>query len=310
MDWTEIKIRINSDDTEKASDIANMVVPYGIYIEDYTDLEQMSMEIAHIDLIDEDLVARDRQVAYIHIYINPQENPLEAVAYLRERYSAVGIDNEIEMINVNESDWADNWKKYFKPLEIGNRLAICPSWEQYENNDNRVVLNIDPGAAFGTGAHDTTRLCLSVLDRYCGDNKSILDVGSGSGILSISAVLLGCSNAVGVDIDAMSVKVAEVNAELNNVSDKTEFICGDLVEKVSGKYDIVCANIVADIIISLCDNVLDFMSDDGLFICSGIINTREEDVLNKLNQIGLSVSERFESGGWVALVCRKEECNA
>ena len=310
MNWTEIKIRISSDFTEQAADIANMVVPYGIYIEDYTDLEQMSMEIAHIDLIDEDLVARDRQTAFIHIYISPEENPLEAVAYLRERYSAVGIDNQIETVNVNESDWADNWKQYFKPLEIGNRLAICPSWESYENTDNRTVLNIDPGAAFGTGAHDTTRLCLSVLDKYCGDNKSMLDVGSGSGILSISAVLLGCSNAVGVDIDAMAVKVAEQNAVLNNVTDKTQFVCGDLVEKISGKYDIVCANIVADIIISLCDNVTDFMADKGLFICSGIIDTRESDVLQKLDKVGLKVAERFESGGWVALVCRKEECNA
>ncbi|MBQ2705027.1 MAG: 50S ribosomal protein L11 methyltransferase [Clostridia bacterium] len=310
MDWTEIKIRINSADTEHASDIANMVVPYGIYIEDYTDLEEMSLEIAHIDLIDEELKSRDRSVAYIHIYVSPEENPFEAVAYLSERYSAVGIDNQIETVSVNESEWADNWKKYFKPIEIGNRLAICPSWEQYDNPQGRVVLNIDPGAAFGTGAHDTTRLCLGVLDRYCGDNKTILDVGSGSGILSISALLLGCSTAVGVDIDPMAVKVAEENAVLNNVQSRVEYVCGDLVEKISGKYDIVCANIVADIIISLCDNVCDFMADNGLFICSGIIDTREADVLEKLSKTGLSVVERFESGGWVALVCKRGEIDA
>jgi len=310
MDWTEIKIRINSKDTEQASDIANMVVPYGIYIEDYTDLEQMSLEIAHIDLIDEELKSRDRSVAYIHIYVSPEENPFEAVAYLSERYSAVGIENKIETVSVNEAEWADNWKKYFKPIEIGKRLAICPSWEHYDNPQGRKVLNIDPGAAFGTGAHDTTRLCLGVLDRYCGDNKTILDVGSGSGILSISALLLGCSKAVGVDIDAMAVKVAEENAKLNNVESQVEYVCGDLVEKISGKYDIVCANIVADIIISLCDNVTDFMADDGLFICSGIIDTRETDVLNKLGAVGLKVEERFESGGWVALVCKRGEFDA
>jgi len=310
MDWTEIKIHINSKDTEQASDIANMVVPYGIYIEDYTDLEQMSLEIAHIDLIDEELKSRDRSVAYIHIYVSPEENPFEAVAYLSERYSAVGIENKIETVSVNEAEWADNWKKYFKPIEIGKRLAICPSWEHYDNPQGRKVLNIDPGAAFGTGAHDTTRLCLGVLDRYCGDNKTILDVGSGSGILSISALLLGCSKAVGVDIDAMAVKVAEENAKLNNVESQVEYVCGDLVEKISGKYDIVCANIVADIIISLCDNVTDFMADDGLFICSGIIDTRETDVLNKLGAVGLKVEERFESGGWVALVCKRGEFDA
>ncbi len=310
MDWTEIKIRINSGDTERASDIANMVVPYGIYIEDYTDLEQMSLEIAHIDLIDEELKARDRSIAYIHIYVSPEENPFEAVAYLTERYNAVGIENTIETVSVSEADWADNWKKYFKPIEIGDRLAVCPSWETYDNPQGRCVLNIDPGAAFGTGAHDTTRLCLGVLDRYCGDDKTILDVGSGSGILSISALLLGCSRAVGVDIDAMAVKVAQENAVLNKVEARTEFVCGDLVEKISGKFDIVCANIVADIIISLCDNVTDFMEKDGLFICSGIIDTREQDVLDKLALIGLNVVERFESGGWVALVCKRGETNA
>lgn len=310
MDWTELKIFIDSKDTELAGDIANMVVPYGIYIEDYTDLEQMAMEIAHIDLIDEQLRMRDKSVAVIHIYISPEENPLEAIAYLRERYNAVGIKHRIDMSTVSESDWADNWKKYFKPLEIGKRLAVCPSWEHYENVNNRTVLKIDPGAAFGTGAHDTTRLCLAVLDKYCTEGKTILDVGSGSGILSVSAVLLGCSRAVGVDIDAMAVKVARENAELNGVESKTEYICGDLTEKVSGKYDIVCANIVADVIISLCDNVKNFMNENGLFICSGIIDTREEDVLRKLKSVGLTVTERFESGGWVALVCRKEEFNA
>lgn len=307
MDWIEIKIRINSKDTDRAADIANMVVPYGIYIEDYTDLEQMSMEIAHIDLIDEDLVAKDRNVAFVHIYIKPEDNPSEAVSFLSERYKAVGIEHTIDTIGVNDSDWSENWKKYFKPLEIGTRLAVCPSWEKYDNKDNRNVMMIDPGAAFGTGAHDTTRLCLTVLDRFCTDGATLLDVGSGSGILSIAAVLLGCNHADGVDIDPLAVKVAEENAALNNVSDKTDYICGDLVERISGQYDIVCANIVADVIISLCDNVKTFMKDGGIFICSGIIDSRETDVTAKLSEVGLKVDERFTSGGWVALVCRKGE---
>ncbi len=306
MDWTEIKIKVNSADTERASDIANMVVPYGIYIEDYTDLEEMALEIAHIDLIDEELVAKDRSVAFVHIYINPEENPLEAIAFLSERYSAEGIEHSIEHNYVKESDWAENWKKYFKPLEIGNRLAVCPSWESYDNKDGRTVLSIDPGAAFGTGAHDTTRLCLSVLDRICADGQTILDVGCGSGILAISALLLGCDKAVGVDIDPLAVKVAKENASLNGLADRCEFTCGDLVEAVKGQYDIVCANIVADVIIMLCDDVLPFIKDDGVFVCSGIIDTREQDVVAKLSKIGLRIRDRYTSGGWVALVCEKE----
>ncbi len=307
MNWTELKIYINSADTDAAGDIANMTVPYGIYIEDYTDLEEMALEIAHIDLIDEQLRARDKTTSVIHIYISQEDNPLEAVAYLRERYNAVGIEHRIETEAVSEADWADNWKKYFKPIEVGSRLAVCPSWEQYNNADMRTVIGIDPGAAFGTGTHDTTRLCLNVLDKYCADGKTVLDIGSGSGILSIAAVMLGCSRAVGVDIDAMAVKVAKENAELNGVSDRTEYLCGNLTEQINGKFDIVCANIVADVIISLCDNVLDFIKDGGMFICSGIIDSREQDVLNKLGEIGLEACERFESAGWVALVCRKDE---
>ncbi len=310
MNWTELRIYINSNDIEVAGDIANMTVPYGIYIEDYTDLEEMALEIAHIDLIDEELRARDKSTAIIHIYISEEDNPFEAVAYLRERYNAVGIEHRIDTVAVNEIDWADNWKKYFKPIEVGTRLAVCPSWEQYDNRDNRTVIEIDPGAAFGTGTHDTTRLCLNVLDKYCTDGKTILDIGSGSGILSIAAVMLGCSRAVGVDIDAMAVKVAKENAELNNVANCTEYVCGNLTEQITGKFDIVCANIVADVIISLCDNVLNFIDDDGMFICSGIIDTREDDVLAKLSEIGLIVTGRFESAGWVALVCRKGEFNA
>ncbi len=306
MDWTELKIIIDSKYTEVASNIANMVVPYGIYIEDYTDLEEAAMNIAHIDLIDEELVAKDRSKSIIHIYINSEENALESVSYLKERLNAEGIGHTIEFSAVMESDWADNWKQYFKPLEIGDRLAVCPSWEDYDNCDNRKVLQIDPGAAFGTGAHDTTRLCLGVLDKVCGDDKTILDIGSGSGILAISALLLGCGKATGVDIDPLAVKVANANAELNGLEDKCSFICGDLVDKISGKFDIVCANIVADVIIKLSDSVLQFMNDDSIFVCSGIIDTREGDVLDKLKSVGLRVVERYTSLGWVALVCRKD----
>ena len=282
-----------------------MAVPYGLYIEDYSDLEEAALSIAHIDLIDDELIAKDRTRAILHLYISPEENPMEAISFLEERYRSVGIDYAIEKSSVKESDWSDNWKQYFKPLEIGNRLAVCPSWESYENRDGRHVLTIDPGAAFGTGAHDTTRLCLTVLDRLCRPGQTLLDVGCGSGILAISALLLGCDSAVGVDIDPLAVKVAKENASLNGLSDRTEFVCGDLVEAVTGQYDLVCANIVADVIIQLCDSVLPFLKDEGLFLCSGIIDSRESDVLEKLEQVGLRVRDRAESGGWVALVCEK-----
>ncbi|MBP5618787.1 MAG: 50S ribosomal protein L11 methyltransferase [Clostridia bacterium] len=310
MNWTEIRIEIACRDAERAADIANMVVPYGLYIEDYSDLEESARTIAHIDLIDEALIAKDRTVAVLHIYVSPEDNPREAVAYLEERFSAEGIAYRLDEATVAESDWADNWKQYFHPIEIGERLAICTSWEEYDNAAGRRVLTIDPGAAFGTGTHDTTKLCLTVLERVCRAGDTLLDVGCGSGILALSALVLGCETACGVDIDPLAVKVAKENASLNGLADRVDFVCGDLVEAVTGRYDVVCANIVADVIIKLCDSVPPFLKEDGLFVCSGIIDTREADVTAKLCETGFAVKERMESGGWVALVCEKERNHA
>ena len=310
MNWTEIRIEIASRDAERAADIANMVVPYGLYIEDYSDLEESTRAIAHIDLIDEALIAKDRTIAVLHIYVSPEDNPREAVAYLEERFSSEGIGYRLDEATVAESDWADNWKRYFHPIEIGERLAIRPSWETYENAGGRRVLTIDPGAAFGTGTHDTTKLCLTVLERVCRTGDALLDVGCGSGILALSALVLGCETACGVDIDPLAVKVARENAALNGLADRSAFICGDLVEAVTGQYDVVCANIVADVIIKLCESVTPFLKEDGLFVCSGIIDTREADVTAKLHETGFTVKERMESGGWVAIVCEKERNHA
>lgn len=305
MDWTEITISVKREDTETAAAIANMAVPYGIYIEDYSDLETVAVEIAHIDLIDENLLNKDRDRVIIHIYISCEDNAEESLAYLTERYAAVGISATIGSVGVNDADWAENWKKYFKSFEIGNRLAVCPSWEKYENREDRTVLKIDPGAAFGTGSHATTNMCLELLDEYVKDGDEILDVGCGSGILAITSVLLGGARAVGVDIDAQSVKVSKENAQINEISEKTEFVCGDLTEKITGKYDIVCANIVADIVMKLTPDIEMFLKDDALYMCSGIIDMRADEVKDTLKSCGYDiVSERIKEN-WHAFLCRK-----
>ena len=218
--WTEIKIEINAADVDKASDIANMVVPYGIYIEDYTTLEQEVQEIAHIDLIDEDLLARDRSKAYVHIYLEPEVNPAEALAFLSERYNAENISHTIDTHISIEEDWRNNWKKYFNPTPVGEKILIRPSWRDDYDAQNRVVLNIDPGLAFGTGNHETTRLCLETIEKYLKEGDTVLDVGCGSGILAIASLLLGAKSAVGVDIDGVAVRTAVENAEINGVADK------------------------------------------------------------------------------------------
>lgn len=306
MDWTEVKISIPTAHTDEAAAIANMAVPYGIYIEDYSDLEQGAREIARIDLIDEELLARDRATSVIHLYVDPQDNPPEAVAFLRERLTAAAIPYEVDAETVREEDWANNWKKYFKPLPVGEKLLICPSWETADNPDNRKLLSIDPGMAFGTGGHDTTRLVLETLEKHITDGCDFLDIGCGSGILSIAACLLGAGSALGVDIDALAVRTAKENGELNGLTEpKYTILKGDLAKDVTGKYPVIAANIVADAIIALSPAVPALLADGGVYITSGIIDTREQDVLTALAQCGFTVVERHEHGGWLCLVCKK-----
>jgi ribosomal protein L11 methyltransferase len=298
-EWTELKITVSPKDIDTAGDIASMTVPYGIYIEDYSNLEQETMEIAHIDLIDEDLLNKDRSKAIIHIYIGPDDNPSEALSFLSERFKACGIKYSVETQNCRQEDWINNWKKYFHPIKIGQKLLISPSWEKVSDPEGRAVLNLEPGIAFGTGTHETTRLCLQLLEKNIREGCNVLDVGCGSGILSIASLLLGASHAVGVDIDPLSVKTARENAERNGVADRFDCICGDLTDKVKGRYSVVVANIVADIIIPLSSDIINFLTPESIYIISGIIDTRENDVLKAVGS-RFEIIERKEEKNWLA----------
>lgn len=301
--WTEVKIAVPAQKVDLAGDIANMVVPYGIYIEDYSNLEEEAMEIAHIDLIDEELLAKDREHAVIHIYISPEANPAEAISFLEERYNAEGISHEITCASCVKEDWINNWKKYFKPIPVGEKLLIRPLWEEEFDAQGRTVLDLEPGLAFGTGTHETTRLCLELLEKYLQPGCDFLDMGCGSGILSVAALLLGAKTAVGVDIDPLAVKTAVENARINRVEERFTGICGDLAEKVSGKFHVIAANIVADIVILLSKDAPRFLYEDSVYIVSGIIDTREADVLEALRGT-FDVIERREEKGWVAMALK------
>lgn len=302
-EWTEIKISVDADDIDKASDIANMVVPYGIYIEDYSALEEQVKAIAHIDLIDEDLLKKDRKEAFIHIYLEPDVNPAEALAFLSERFTAENIKHKIDTSATLEEDWRNNWKKFFNPTPIGEKILIRPTWRDDFDAGERAVLSIDPGLAFGTGSHETTRLCLETIEKYLKNGDTVLDVGCGSGILAIASILLGAKSAVGVDIDETAVKTAVENAEINGVSDKFTAVEGDLTEKISGKYNLIVANIVADAIICLSKGVKEFMNEDSVYIMSGIIDTRGDEVQAAVSK-DFNVIERIEDNGWVCLVAK------
>ncbi len=304
MEYTEVKIFVKTEDTERASSVAIMTVPYGIYIEDYSDLEEGAWEIAHIDLIDEDLLKKNREESIIHVFIEEGNNPAEAVSFITERLNAEHITHTIETDGVNSDDWQDKWKAFFKPQPIGERLFVRPVWIDDYDSGNRVVLNIEPGAAFGTGTHETTRLCLETLDSIIKDGDTVLDIGCGSGILAIASMLLGAKEGFGVDIDPLAVKTAKENGLMNNLKEpELSFVCGDLADKVTKKYDVVVANIVADIIILFSTQVRAFMKQGAKFIASGIIDSRADEVCLALQSAGLVLKERIEDNGWVCLVC-------
>lgn len=303
MDWTEITVTVSNKDVDQVSDIANLVVPYGIYIEDYTNLEQDVEEIAHIDLIDEELLAKDRTKAKVHMYISCEDNPLEAVSKISEMLKEANIDFQVDSLDCNDEDWLNNWKQYFQPSPVGEKLLIRPTWRRNYDPKGRVVINLDPGLAFGTGTHETTRLCLEVLEKIVKEDTTVLDVGCGSGILGIASLLLGGKSAVGVDIDPMAVKTAKENAVLNSVEDKFTAIEGNFTEKVSGKFDIVVANIVADAIIFLSQGVKTFMKEDSLYIMSGIIDTRVDEVIEEVSK-NFEITQKLFLNGWYCLTAK------
>lgn len=303
--WTEIKIIVSVERVDEAGAIASMTVPYGIYIEDYSNLEAEAMEIAKIDLIDEELLAKDRSVGIVHIYISPEENPQEAISFIEERLEAESIEYKIELDNCAREDWENNWKQYFKPIKVGNKLLIRPIWIDDYDADGRVVLNLEPGIAFGTGTHETTRLCLEALENYIKPDTHMLDVGCGSGILSVAGMLLGASDVTGVDIDKLAVKVAVENGKLNNLAYPSyNMIVGNLIDRITGKYSVVTANIVADAIIMLTPDVKKFLDEDAVYIVSGIIDIREDEVLSCLIENGFEIINRSTENGWVCLECK------
>ena len=212
-----------------------------------------------------------------------------------------------EDIIVDDADWKDKWKENFKPIKVTDRLVVKPTWEEYEPADGETVLQLDPGMAFGTGSHETTSLCLKLLEKYLADDpseKSVLDVGCGSGILSIAAALMGCGSVLGIEIDEDAVRVAGENVALNGVESSVEIRRGDLVDGIDHRADIVVANLMADLIVRLTPDVKDHMKKGGVFISSGILNEKRSVVEEALAGAGFTVEEVAEDGEWCAIVAK------
>lgn len=303
MEWTDIKTTIPARFADSAEAIATGISGGGIYIEDYRDLEAQVEAIAHVDLIEQELLDKNRDEVIVHLYLSPDENSAEVAELMQDRLARAEIPYRMELSGVEQEDWETSWKQYYHAMDIGSRLAVVPSWEEYETD--RAVITLDPGMAFGTGTHETTALCLETLDSVIKGGERVLDIGTGSGILAIAALKLGAESAEGVDIDPMCVRTAGENAQRNGVSGKLNVLIGDLSDKATGVYDVICANIVANAIKALSPQIPALLCENGLFIASGIIDTRRDEVIDAVCAAGLRVEEVKEKNGWVALVCRR-----
>ena len=206
----------------------------------------------------------------------------------------------MEYIKVNEEDWANNWKKYYKPTKIGKNIIVKPIWEEYEAN-GEMIIELDPGMAFGTGTHETTRMCVEALEENVKGDTTVFDIGTGSGILAIAAAKLGAKKVIGVDLDPVAVDSAKENVSFNDLNN-IEILYGNLMDVVTGKADLVVANIIAEIIVVLAEDVKNFLVPGGLFITSGIIRERRELVETKLKEKGFKIKEVKEQGEWLCII--------
>lgn len=213
-----------------------------------------------------------------------------------------------EAVTVDDEDWKDKWKENFKPSKITKRIVVKPTWEEYIAGDEEIVLQIDPGMAFGTGTHETTSLCLRLMEKYLSDfpeNKKVLDIGCGSGILSIAAALLGAGEVMAVEIDKDAVSVAAENVKLNGVLNNVSVVQGDLTKGIDFKADIIVANLMADLVMVLAESAANHMEDGGIFISSGILTEKKETVSEAIRNAGFEILEIEEDGEWCAIVARR-----
>ena len=305
MEWTDIRLTVAKSDADNAEAVATMIAEGGIYIEDYSDIEQQVAEIAHVDLIEQELLDKPRDRVIIHMYLEPGASPVETLALISARMEAAGIAYTVEPEGVEQEDWQNAWKKYYHAMDIGERLAIVPGWEDYRTDRIRIVM--DPGMAFGTGTHHTTSMCMEYLEEIITPQAEVFDVGTGSGILSIAAAKLGAKNIVAVDIDANAVRIAKENIAGNGLSEVIAVKEGDLLHGTEGKADVIIANIIADIIIMLLPDVAQKLKADGKFLASGIIEEREDDIKQAAAASGLKVVSTRHKGGWVAMLMVLED---
>ncbi len=322
MDWIQINIYTTPEGIEPVSGRLYGLGINGLEIEDEADFKDfLENNRQYWDYVDEELLREKSGETRIKAYVSDNAAGRELLAAINGELRTLREEDEegrfgrleTELENVSNEDWEHNWRKYYHPLEIGEKILICPEWEEAPKNSGRVVFSIEPGLSFGTGSHDTTRLCLESLEKLVCPGSRMLDLGCGSGILSIVSLLLGAGYAHAVDIDPNAVDTAYKNAERNGIGRDRYFVEAGNIAADSAmrtriakeKYDIVAANIVADVIIAITPYVQDFMTADGVFLSSGIITDRLEEVKEALLEAGFKIESINTSGDWASVLCRR-----
>lgn len=317
MEWTEVNIYTTTEGIELLCSKLEDIGVKGFAIRDSADFNEfLENKNGQWDYIDDDLMGLSQCETCVTVYLPSNSQGVDMLSAIRTMLLAMKQDDsenlygrlEAELSSIREEDWANNWKQYFKPINIGEKLVIKPSWEEYSADSERIILEIDPASSFGTGQHHTTRLCLELLEKSLNKGDRILDMGCGSGILSIGAMLLGAADAVAVDIDENAAATAAENAEKNNIPvDKYHTyygnILGDeaLADEIDFKYDIITANIVADVLIAMKEYFVRYLRDDGTLIVSGIIEERMDEVIDALMSVGFREPVVNVKEGWAAV---------
>ncbi len=311
MDWHEICVKTDPEAIEAVADLFHRLGSGGVVIEDPEELRKIAQSGVWdaFELPEESLHNARPQVKG---YLPDNEELPRKMEELEFGLSEImtRLDKEpcdLTSRLVREDDWANSWKAYFKPLKISDRLVVCPSWEKYQKGPGELVITLDPGMAFGTGSHATTSMCARFLEKYLSAGDKVIDVGTGSGILSISAALLGAGEVLALDYDDVAVKVAEENVQLNMLQDKITVRRNDLLQGVTQKANLIVANIIADVIIRLFPQVGERLLPGGFFITSGIIGEREEDVVKAAGDCGFVLLDKLFREDWLAQVWQVKE---
>lgn len=309
MKWNEIRIKTTEEAQDAISYMLTSIGAGGVAIEDPNDIRREVAKPNSLDYADDEFLEALGEDVVIKAYFPGETNISELVSVIKEKLSFISSflnvgEGYCGYSEVDDEDWSTSWKKYYKPFHLTDRLVVKPSWENYDNKDDEEVIELDPGMAFGTGTHETTRMCSALIEKYLKTGDKIIDVGCGTGILSIIASKLGASRVTAVDIDEVAVKVTKENCAINKVDDNVFAFKGVLEDIEKEKADIIIANIIADIIIGISESIPSYLKKDGVFITSGIIKERKQEVLDQYLKKGFKCEEIIELGEWVAIVLR------